>query len=295
MSRRVLELIGVSRAPPPAAAESLPAAGVLGRGTGRAGLVLLSVVLGFVLLVPALSGVDPLATDGPQLAPPSAAHPFGTDQGGRDVLVRVADGGLRSIAACLVVIGLAAAVGAAIGLTAAFGGRVLDAVAMRSVDVVNGIPPLIIPIAAVGVLGPSYPNLILAVTLAYAPSYARIVRNLAGTARSRADVQSARLFGIRTPRIVLGHILPSLASQLVVIITLDLGSVIVALASLSFLGFGAQAPTPEWGVLLDDGQTFYAAAPWLLVAPAALLVLLVTALSLLGEALRDGLEARDLR
>jgi peptide/nickel transport system permease protein len=266
---------------------------VLERTSARIGLALATIVLAFVVIVPAVSAHGPYAQDGLQLQAPSSSHWLGTDQVGRDVLVRVAVGGRRTLQGAAVALSVAVLIGITVGVTAAVAGRVLDAVLMRTVDALNGLPPLIIPIALVGALGPSYTNLLVSIVIGYVPSYARIARTFAETVRGRLDITTARLHGISRARIARTHVIPSVFAQMLVIATLDIGSVIVSLSGLSFLGLGAQAPDPEWGVLLGDGQVFFTPAPWLLIAPAAVVTLVIVGANLLGESMRDTIAERD--
>lgn len=256
-------------------------------------MVVLAVVLGFVALVPILSSQSIYAQTGVQLQAPSAQHWFGTDQLGRDLMVRLAAGGRTSLGGAVLALTAAVTIGLVVGVAAASGGRRLDAVLMRAVDAANGIPPLIIPIALVGALGPTYSNLLLAIVISFVPSYARVARTFADGLRSRLDIVSAHLLGVSKTRIAATHILPAVFTQMLVIATLDVGSVVVALSGLSFVGLGAQAPTPEWGVLLDDGQMFFTPAPWLLIFPALAITLVIIASNLLGESIRDVLAERD--
>lgn len=288
MTAAVAHLAGLRRRDgAPVAADSSLARAVLRRPTARVGLALLAALLLFVALTPLLRHRDPYAEDGAQLQGPTIEHPFGTDQLGRDVLVRVADGGRRTLGGASAALGVAVVAGIAVGATGVVAGRRTDAVLLRAVDALNGLPSLVVPVALVGALGASYANLLLAIVIGYVPSYARIARTFGETLRNRLDVVSARLLGVSRRRIVVTHVVPAVLAQMVVIATLDIGSVIVSLSGLSFLGLGAQAPTPEWGVLLDDGQMFFAVAPWLLVFPALAVSAVIIGSNLLGEALRD--------
>lgn len=265
----------------------------LARPTARIGFVLAALALTFVVVVPLISSHGVYAQDGVQLQAPSSTHWLGTDQVGRDLLVRVAAGGRRTMQGAALALAVAVTIGIALGVVASVAGRVLDAVIMRTVDALNGLPPLIIPIALVGALGPSYTNLLVSIVVGYVPSYARISRTFAESLRKRLDIVTARLHGVSRARIARTHVLPAVATQMLVIATLDIGSVIVSLSGLSFLGLGAQAPDPEWGVLLGDGQIFFTPAPWLLTAPAVVISIVIVATNLLGEAMRDAIAERE--
>lgn len=291
----VLELAGLRRRPH-AAAPQRPVSllrATLERPAARFGVALAVVVLAFVAITPLLSSHGVYAQDGGQLQAPSSSNWWGTDQVGRDLLVRVAAGGRRTLQGAALALAVAVGIGITVGVVAAVAGRVLDTVLMRTVDALNGLPPLIIPIALVGALGPSYANLLVSIVVGYVPSYARIARTFAESLRHRLDIVTARLHGVPRARIARTHVLPAVFTQMLVIATLDIGSVIVSLSGLSFLGLGAQAPDPEWGVLLGDGQVFFTPAPWLLIAPAVVISLVIVAANLVGEALRDTIAERE--
>ncbi|MGH8932253.1 MAG: ABC transporter permease [Egibacteraceae bacterium] len=256
--------------------------------TGRAGLLLTGALIAVVLVGPFVSEHSPTAIDlSRKLHAPDGANLLGTDQFGRDQLARVLEGGRRSLgAAALVVVG-AMAISLTIGVTAGMAGRLFDAVAMRIVDVLLALPGLILALAIVGVLGPSFTNLMLAMVISSWAYYARLARSYVLAVRQRGDIMAARMAGIGWPRIVVGHIVPAVATQLIVVATLDLGGVIVAIASLSFLGLGVQPPDAEWGAMLSESRLFFSTAPWLLAAPATAILLAVTAANLIGDALRD--------
>lgn len=212
---------------------------------------------------------------------------MGTDQLGRDLFARLADGGRRSLGGASIALVLAVLIGVGVGTAAALAGRRTDAVVMRGVDAMNGIPTLIVPIALVGVLGPSYRNLLLAVVIGFMPAYIRVARSLADGLRHREDVISARMMGVGRTRIAVTHVARAVAVLMLVLTLLDIGAAVTAMAGFSFLGLGAQAPTPEWGVMLDDGQNYFTVAPGLLWFPATMVTLLILGANLVGEAVRD--------
>jgi ABC-type dipeptide/oligopeptide/nickel transport system permease subunit len=290
----VLEATGLRRRELPAGLDAglLAARHHLLRRPGvLAGSGLLLAVTAFCVVVPLLRGVSADDQTGPQFAAPGPDWPLGTDQRGGDLLARIAAGGLRSLGGATAVVVVCLVVGLFLGLVAAAAPRWLDTVMMRAVDVLNGFPPLLVPVVVVAVLGTGFARLLLAVAVSYAPSYVRLCRTFARSVVDRPDVVVAGLFGIGRARILATHVLPTVGLQLAVIASLDFGSVVITLSSLSYLGLGAQAPTPEWGVLLGDGQTYFSAAPWLLVVPTAAIALVTTAANLVGESVRDALEA----
>ena len=258
------------------------------RRSGQAGLALAAVVVAFVVFAPVAVGKDPNSQDLlAQLEGPSSSHLLGTDQFGRDIFARVAEGGRRSLMGATLILGITFGVGLFLGVVAGLTGGIVDSVLMRVVDLFLALPSLIIAIALVGALGPSFTNLVIALVAAAWPFYARIARGFTLNASLRADVIAARLAGVGRLRILLGHIVPGAASRLLVVVSLDYGFAILALAGLSFLGLGAQPPAADWGTMLAESRNFFTAAPWLLLVPGIAIVLAATAANLVAEALRD--------
>jgi ABC-type dipeptide/oligopeptide/nickel transport system permease subunit len=256
--------------------------------SGRWGLAL----GGALLLFAALGAVwTPHPPDVPDFAralqAPSLAHPFGTDASGRDVLSRVMDGAHRSIGAALAVLGAVVTIGLALGTLAGLAGGWVDTLLMRAADVAMALPGLVLAFAVLGLLGPGFVNLLIALVVADWAWYARLSRSLSLDARQRPHVIAARMAGIPGWRIVAGHVVPGVAAQLGIVATLALGGTIGAISGFSFLGLGVQPPSAEWGALLAESRLFFALAPWLLVAPAAMIFLAVLSANLLGHALRD--------
>lgn len=256
--------------------------------TGRLGLFLGAFLVLAVLIGPVLMSHDPVAVDHARaLQPPGSEHLLGTDRFGRDQLARILAGGRLSLGAALAVLAGTLMVSIAVGFVAGLSGRLIDAVLTRTVDVALALPGLILALAIVGVFGPGLDKLLLALVVSSWAYYARLARSCVLGARKRGDVQAARMAGIGWVRIAIGHMLPGVLVQLGVVATLNLGGVVVAIASLSFLGLGVQPPSPEWGAMLNDGRLYFVTAPWLLVAPAAAIFLAVMASNLVGDALRD--------
>lgn len=224
---------------------------------------------------------------GPRLAAPSPAHPFGTDTLGRDMFSRVLHGARIAVQAALAGMGIAALLGVPAGLVAGYRGGWLDRALSRFVDVWLAFPGLLLALVIVARLGPSLPNAILAVGLLGAPGFYRLTRGLALSAGKLAYVEAARSVGCRAGRILARHILPNLASSLIVFATLRAGTAILAVGGLSFIGLGAQPPSPEWGALLAAGRSHMDTAPWLAIYPGLSLTLTVVGLNLLGDGLRD--------
>ncbi|MFJ4221580.1 ABC transporter permease [Curtobacterium luteum] len=257
---------------------------------GAAGLVAAAVVALAVLaaVAPALlGGAHPLAVD-PEAAllPPSAAHPFGTDESGRDVLARVVAGTRPSLVVGVAATLVGATTGVLLGLLAGLGGRVLDAVVGRVTEVAFALPLLLVALVVIAVTGPGPVPAVLAVGFATAPGYARIVGGLVRTARESQVVETAVLLGRSPARIVVRHVLPAALWPVVAVGTLGVGQAVVWASALSYLGVGTPPPAPEWGAMLADGRTYLQTAPWMSTFPGLAIVVLATAVTVLGRAVR---------
>jgi peptide/nickel transport system permease protein len=256
--------------------------------------VLLVVLLGLaVLAAPLLTSGDPNAVDPTnRFQSPSRAHPFGTDQLGRDVFTRILYGGRLSIGLALAATAGTTVIGLTLGLVSAARGGLVDAVVMRVVDTLQALPGLLLALALVGVLGPSLRNLIIAIVAVWWAGYARLVRSMALTIRERPYVESARAVGASETRILVRYVLPNLLGPAVVMSTLDLGRTLLAVAGLSFLGLGARPPTPEWGAMLAEAKAYLDRAPMLLGYPGLAITTFGLACNLVGDGVRDALDPR---
>lgn len=263
------------------------------RNTGAMlGLVLLAILVISALLGPFFLG-DPLAQDLPnRLAAPSAAHPFGTDQLGRDVLSRVLNGGRISLGLGVSVMLASLVVGSLVGLMAGLRGGWWDEIIMRITDVFLAFPSLILAMAISAALGPSLTNVMIAVAAVSWPAYARLVRAQVLALREREFVEAARALGSTQGRIALRHLLPNSLAPLLVQGSFDVGGAILTAAGLGFIGFGAKPPTPEWGAMVSETRNFINQAPWASSAPAIAIMLTVLAFNLIGDALRDIFDPR---
>ncbi len=221
------------------------------------------------------------------LKSPSPTHLFGTDATGRDLFSRVMDGAHRSIGAAVLVLVAVFVIGLIIGTVAGLSGGLIDTLLMRTTDIAMTLPGLVLAFAVLGLLGPGFINLLIALIIADWAWYARLARSLSLDARQRPHVTAARLAGIPGWRIVMGHILPGVALQLGIVASLALGSMIGVISGFSFLGLGVQQPSAEWGALLSESRLFFTIAPWLLIAPAGAIFLSVLSANMLGNALRD--------
>jgi peptide/nickel transport system permease protein len=256
------------------------------------GLVLLIVIA--ALFADALQDRPPDAQNlRARLRPPSAEHPFGTDEFGRSVLARVLHGARISLISGLAPVLLAAAVGSTIGLIAGFVGGRIGAIAMRAMDVLLAFPSLLLALAVVGTLGPGLMNAVIALAIVDTPQYARIVRSVVVRAREEEWVRAATALGASTPRVIFRHVAPEAISPIVVQATLGIGFAILAIAGLSFLGLGVQPPVADWGDMLARGRRFLPDHPHLMIYPGLCVTAIVLGMNLLGDALRDALDPRS--
>ncbi len=258
-----------------------------------AGIFLLAAVL-LAVAAPLLSPHDPYETDLlARLLPPAAGgHPLGTDMLGRDVLSRLIYGTRTSMAVGFTATATAMAVGVPVGLLTGFYGGRLDSVAMRTVDVLMAFPSILLAIAIIAALGPGLMKAMLAVSVVGIPYYVRIVRAMALSLRGQEFVDAARAIGSTNAHIMRRHILPNCAAPIIVAATLDVGFMITTAAGMSFLGLGAQPPMAEWGIMLAEGRQFIRIAPHVSMFPGLAIFLIVLALNLLGDGLRDALDPR---
>ncbi len=260
------------------------------------GLILVSIAIGCALFAPWISPYDPIKGDLRNLyvKPPSVEHVFGTDDIGRDIFSRVIYGAQISIKIALSAQGGGLIVGVMLGLITGYYGGMVDAVVMRLVDIVMAFPLLIIAIALVGALGSSEFNIITALTLVSWPVITRLVRSQVLSVKESEFVTAARSLGAGSWTIMTRHILPNIIAPLVIYTTLGIGSVILAEASLSFLGLGsAQQATPSWGKMLTESRAFIRSAWWMPFYPGLAIFLTVLGFNLLGDGLRDALDVRS--
>jgi peptide/nickel transport system permease protein len=260
-------------------------------------MVGLLVVLGFVILAlgaPWLAPADPIQTSWSQIRKaPSWAHPFGTDELGRDTLSRVIWGARVSMRAGVLSILFAIAVGVPAGLIAGYYRGAIDQAVMRLTDAWLSFPFLILAIGLVTILGPSLTNATLAIGLGATPTYIRLSRGLVLATREEDYVHAARALGARDLRLMGRHVLPNIVSSILVQATVSIPAAIIAEAVLSFLGLGVQPPTPSWGTMLNTAQAFLETAPWMAWWPGLAIFVLALSFNLAGDGLRDVLDPRD--
>ena len=259
----------------------------------RLGALIVSITILAAVAGPFLTPYDPNAQElARRLEGPSAAHPFGLDELGRDILTRIVNGARISLLVGLSVVGVSSVLGMLFGSIAGyFGGRIDDLIS-RVIDVLMAFPGILLAIALVAVLGPSLGNVILALSVIGWVGYARLVRGQALRAREFEFVQAARALGASPARIVSRHILPTAIPAVVVQGTLGMAGAIIAEASLSFLGLGVQPPTPSWGTMLDAGRSHLFDAPHLTIFPGLAIAVLVLGFNFLGDGLRDRVDPK---
>lgn len=253
-----------------------------------AGIVLLLPFLLFALLPDLFATHDPIKTSIRELyAPPSPEHFFGTDELGRDVYSRVVFGARISLVAASIIIGIACCIGIILGTIAGFWQGWADRVIMILVDLVLAFPSLILALAVSAALGPGLRSAIIAAAAVWWPVYARLLRGLTIQLSEMEFVTAARAMGASSPVIVIRHILPNAVYAIIVRISLDLGLAVLLLASLSFIGLGASAPTPEWGAMVAWGRIYFLTEWWIGAFPALAITLVVVGITLLGDGLND--------
>ncbi|GAB5374642.1 MAG: ABC transporter permease [Acuticoccus sp.] len=260
-------------------------------------------LVGFVLVVVLVLAaifaplIAPYAADemgaGMSLLPPDKDYWFGTDEFGRDMFSRVVYGTRLTIQVGLIAVGISLTIGTLTGLVAGYAGGWVERILMRLVDVVFSFTETLIALAAVAVLGPSLTNAMIAVGIAAIPFYARVAYSVTLVERSRAYFDAATVAGAGHLRLIFVHLLPNIIPPLIVVATLGVSSAVLAAAGLSFLGLGAQPPSPEWGAMLSAGRDYFNQAPWIMIYPGLAIMLAVLAFNLLGDGIREALDPRQ--
>jgi peptide/nickel transport system permease protein len=256
------------------------------------GACVLTLFILVAIFAPLIAPMDPLEISSNRRAAPSSAHWLGTDEVGRDVLSRLIYGARVSLRVGLVAIGIALTFGAILGMVAGFVGGWIDSLIMRLTDIMLAFPGILLAIAVVAVLGPSLFNVMIAVGVESIPAYIRTARGSTLSVKEMEYVTGARTIGSSSLRIIARHILPNVAAPLIVLATIGIAGSILSAAGLSYLGLGAQPPTPEWGAMLSSARSFVRDAWWIATFPGIAIMLVVLALNLLGDGLRDILDPR---
>jgi peptide/nickel transport system permease protein len=260
----------------------------------RSAVVGLAVAVFFIAIAVLAPLIAPYGADqqslGDRLKPPSPAHPFGTDDLGRDVLSRTMLGAQISLRVGVLAVLIALFTGSTVGLTAGYLGGWTDSVFMRCMDIVLAFPSTLLAIGIVAMRGPGLEMALGAIGIVNIPVYARLGRAMALTLKERDYVLAARCLGAVTPRIIGRHVLPNALSPLMVQATLGIATAIIEAAALGFLGLGAQPPAPEWGLMLTNARAFIINAPWAMIFPGAAIMLTTLAFNLVGDGVRDALD-----
>ncbi len=244
------------------------------------------------LIVPYPKHISDEANSTYKLLSPSRQHFFGTDELGRDIFSRVLYGTRISLNTAVLSVGLALLIGVPLGAIAGTIGGWVDEIIMRMTDVFLSFPPLLLAIAIVSVMGPNLENAMLAIALSWWPWYTRLVRGQAISLKERKFIQAAEAIGTSTWRIIFDHIIPNTISPVIVQASMDMGGVILTIASLSFLGLGAQAPTPEWGLMISTSRNYFLNAWWYSIFPGLAIFITVLAFNLLGDGFREILDPK---
>ena len=256
-------------------------------------LAVLAVVILFCIVYPFVSpyGYDEVNTAERQQMP-SAKHPFGTDEFGRDVLARIIHGGRYSLLIAAAVTAISLPVGGIIGAYSGYIGGKFDAVVMRIMDIFLAIPNMLLALAIVAALGPSMFNLMIAIAISNVPTYARILRSSVLSIKGTEFIEASRAAGAGTGTIVFREVIPNCLAQVIVQASISAAYVIVLAATLSFIGLGVQPPSPEWGAMLSSGREYMRNNNYLVLFPGLAIVITVIALNLLGDGLRDAMDPR---
>lgn len=227
-----------------------------------------------------------------RLQKPSSEHWFGTDHFGRDIFARIVHGARISLSLGIFAMAIAVAIGSVLGAISAYYGGKIDNIIMRFMDILLAIPPILMSISIVSALGQSMTNLLIALSIAYVPVFARVIRSSILSVKGQEFVEAAKACGTGDARIIFKHIMPNAIGPIIVQATLAMGSTILIISSLSFMGLGVKPPAPEWGTMLYEGRDFIRQAPYLLLFPGAAITISVISLNLLGDGLRDALDPR---
>ncbi|TMC82570.1 MAG: ABC transporter permease [Chloroflexi bacterium] len=259
-----------------------------------ASFVLVAILFLVAVLSPVMSPHDPLAVspDSSYLPPLTPGHVLGTDELGRDLLSRILWGARVSLPVAFVAVAVGLFGGGLIGLVSGYAGGITDLLLMRLVDALLAFPGLILAIAVVAALGPGLRNAMIAIGIVAVPVYARLVRAVVLQLKQMEFVVATRSLGATPLRLILRHLIPNLLNPIIVQVSLSAGFAILAEATLSFLGLGAQLPTPDWGQMINSGASFLNNDPWLAIVPGAAISITVYSFNLLGDSLRDALDPR---
>ena len=273
---------------------------VLVRGLWRdkralVGMIFLTLLILAAVFAPWIAPHDPNAMDYMMMEAPSAVHPLGVDDLGRDLLSRIIYGAQVSLFVGVTTVAIALVIGVAMGIAAGYFGGWTDTIIMRYIDLQWAFPNILIAVYLVAVFGTGLFNVMVAITLAYLDDFARVARGVTLQVKQQAYVEAARSYGASDLRIMLVHVMPNITAPLIVIATVSVSNAILAEAVLSFLGLGVSSDTPTWGLILSESRSFVSRAWWLGVFPGLAIMLTVLSINFLGDMLRDILDVRESR
>ena len=256
--------------------------------------ILMLLLVAAAVFAPLIATHDPYeAVLSDAVQPPSAEHWFGTDRMGRDLFSRVIFGARTSLAAALLLVAVIVVLGLVLGIIAGDFGGIRDAVIMRLADMMISFPGMVLAIAVAGILGGGVVNAVIALSIVSWTKYARLSRSLVLKIYNRDYIAAARVTGSTTRHILWKYMLPNALPTILITGATDIGSMMLEIAGLSFLGFGAKPPTAEWGYMLNEGRAYITAAPWLMIFPGLAIFITVVIFNLLGDSLRDVLDPRN--
>lgn len=257
------------------------------------GLVVILIIILIAIFAPFISPHDPIRTNlDRDLEPPSWTYPLGTDSYGRCLLSQIFHGASLALFVGFILVAIASAIGIPIGLISGYFGGTIDEILMRITDAVWSLPPLVLALAFVIILGPGLTNVIIAIAIVSWAQFARVTRSKVQSLREREFVQAAKARGESNFGILFYEIMPNIISANIVLMTLTLPMAIIRASALSFLGLGAQPPTPEWGLILSTGRAYFRSAPWITTFPGLAIVITVLAFNFVGDGLRDALDPK---
>jgi len=264
-------------------------------GAKVGGIILLTTII-VAIFAPAIAPFDPLEMGvGSTLQPPSAEHWFGTDDFGRDLFSRIVYGSRLTLRIGLIAVFISMTAGVLLGMVAGYAGGWVEAILMRGVDVLFSFTETLIALAAVAVLGPSLTNATIAVGISSIPFYARVTYGAVLVEKNKEYFKAAQAVGAKHFRLIFRHILPNILSPIIVVATVGVSVAVLSASALSFLGLGAQPPSPEWGAILAAGRDYFRRAPWVTTFPGLAIAITVLGFNLLGDGLREALDPQQRR
>lgn len=268
---------------------------VLFRNPGsRIGAIILLLLIIIAIFAPLIAPFDPLQMGaGKNLQPPSTAHWFGTDEFGRDLFSRIIYGSRLTLMIGVIAVGISMTVGVLVGMIAGYAGGWIESILMRTMDVLFSFTETLIALAAVAVLGPSLTNAVIAVGVSSIPFYARVTYGAVLVEKNKEYFKAAQAIGAKHLRLIFRHLLPNILSPIIVVATVGVSVAVLSASALSFLGLGAQPPSPEWGAILAAGRDYFKRAPWVTTFPGLSIAITVLGFNLLGDGLREALDPQQ--